>query len=186
MARTRPDHAPPPDRLLVGVVVGAHGVRGLVRVKSFTEQPDAITGLAGLSGADNRPMRLSLRGYHKGHVIAAIEGIADRDAALALKGTELFVDRAALPETDADEFYHADLLGLDVERVDGGRLGHVAAINDYGAGPVIDVTTPDRRTIVIPFSRDVVPEVDLARGRLVVAAPDGLLDDVAIVRGGSR
>jgi 16S rRNA processing protein RimM len=157
----------------VGQIAGAHGVRGLVRVRSFTEEPEALTAYGPLTDeSGRRGFRLELLSRQKGHWLARIDGVGDRNAAEALRNTRLYVERAALPPTGEDEFYHADLLGLPAERPDGTPLGTVRAIHDFGAGDVIELTGPDGRPLTVPFTREAVPVVDPARGRLVVEPPD--------------
>lgn len=165
----------PPSRVCVGRIAGAHGVRGLVRVKSFTEDPAAVTAYGAPTDDDGRPVRLTLLSRQKDHWLARIEGLGDRTAAEALRGTRLYVDRAALPPPAEDEFYHADLIGLPAEDPDGSPLGTVRAVHDFGAGDVIELTGPDGRGLTVPFTRDVVPVVDLEAGRLVVAPPPELM-----------
>jgi len=165
-------------RVCIGVITGVHGVRGAVRVKSFTEVP-ADLGRYSPAGDETgtRTFTLRVTGEAKGQVVAKIDGVTDRDAALALKGTRLFVDRARLPATEADEFLHADLIGLAAESPDGQRLGRVTAIEDFGAGDLIDIALDPKGSLMVPFTRASVPVVDLAGGRLVVVppvyAPDG-------------
>ena len=179
--RTRPTNKPAPapvsaaGRLCVGVITGASGLEGALRVKAFTEDPDGLDRLAALEDADGRPLALSVRAVRKGVVIAKIEGVTDRDAAERLKGRRLYVPRAALPEPPADEFYHADLIGLRVERPDGVALGTVTAVHNYGAGDLLDVTCENGKAVVLPFTRDQVPVVDIAGGRVVVNPAPGLL-----------
>lgn len=160
------------DRVLVGVVIGAHGVRGALRLKSFTADPTAIGDYGPVEDeAGLRRFRLRVLGVGKDVVTASFDGVADRDGAEALKGTRLYVPRSALPAVeDEDEFYHADLLGLAVETTAGAGLGTVAAVHDFGAGPVIEVAAGGTG-MMLPFTRAVVPVVDLAGGRLVVEPP---------------
>jgi 16S rRNA processing protein RimM len=162
----------------MGVIVGVHGVRGEVRVKVFTSEPEAIGAYGPLTdGSGIRSFKLKFLRQTKGVVIARIQGITDRDAAEALKGTELYTDRGSLPETeDDDTFYHADLVGLKAEDMDGNPVGQVVAVFDHGAGDVLDIRTiADGRLISLPFTREVVPVVDVAAGRLAVNMPEGLL-----------
>src|SRR5436853_5683073 len=122
-------------RVCVGVITGAHGVRGAVRVKSFTAEPEAVAGYGPLedeSGA--RQLSLHLIGNAKGVLIAKLAGIEDRDRAEALRGLRLYLPRAALPPPDEDEYYHVDLIGLDAALADGRLLGRVRAVHDFGAG----------------------------------------------------
>ncbi len=166
------------ERLCVGVVTGARGLKGEVRIKSFTADPDGIAAYAPITDADGqRQFRLTIVGHHKDQLVVRIEGIADRDAADALNRTRLYVPRDVLPATAADEYYHADLIGLAAERPDGTSLGQVKAVHDFGAGDILELLDADGREVLVPFSRAVVPVVDLAGGRLVVDAPPGLLDE---------
>ena len=155
-------------RVCVGVIVGAHGVRGAVRVKSFTEHA-ADVGRYGPVEAENTGTRwtLTVLGEAKGLVNVRLEGIADRDAAEALKGTRLLVPRDRLPQTGEDEFLHADLVGMRVEAPDGASLGTVAAIYDFGAGEVLELSGG----LMVPFTKAAVPVVDVAGRRMVVEPP---------------
>ena len=163
-------------RILVGAVAGAHGVRGEVRIKSFTADPAAVARYGPLSDESGaRRFELTVTGATKGGVVARIAGIADRDQAEALKGLRLYVPREALPPTQAtDEFYVADLVGLAAERPDGTPLGRVAAVENYGAGDVIEIAVEGSGGLLVAFTRATVPVVDLAGGRLVVNPPQEL------------
>ncbi len=159
-------------RVCVAAVAGAHGVRGWVRLKTFTARPEDALAYGPLQDeAGTRVFRMRAKGLAKGLLIAAVEGIADRNAAAALRGTRLYVDRAALPPPEEEEFYHADLIGLAVEDTQGRPLGRVRALYDFGAGDVVEVAAPDGGLLVLPFTKAVVPTVDLAGGRLVVDPP---------------
>jgi len=157
----------------VGVISAAHGIKGEVKVKSFTESAAAFASYGPLwdeSGA--RRFEMKVVGTAKDAIIASIRGVTARDAAEALRGTKLFVPRAALPETETEEFYYADLIGLRAERADGTALGTVVAIHNFGAGDVIEVKGD--RVFDLPFTRELVPVVDVVGGRIVVELPDGL------------
>jgi 16S rRNA processing protein RimM len=168
----------PRDRVCVGIIVGAHGVKGAVRVKSFTEEPGDVAAYGPLSDeAGRRSLRLEVIGGTKGAVIARIEGVSDRKGAEALAGTRLYLPRAALPEPEADEYYHADLLGLAAELADGTPLGKVCAVHDFGAGDVIEVERDGGASLLVPFTRQIVPVVDLKGGRLVINPPEGLIEE---------
>lgn len=161
------------DRVCVGVVVGAHGVRGALRIKPFTEQPDGIAAYGPVEDeAGARRLRLKVLGTAKGIVAATAQGVADRDAAEALTGTRLYVPRDRLPPPEPDEFYHSDLIGMAALREDGTPFGTVRAVFDFGAGDVIELALPDGRVEMLPFTKAVVPVVDLAAGRLVVSPPE--------------
>ncbi len=165
------------DRVCVGQIGGAHGVRGIVKVKPFTARPANVAAYGPVSDAEGR-RRLVLRllSLHKGQWRARIDGVEDRAAAEALRGTRLYVDRARLPDPGEDEFYHADLIGLAVELPDGTPFGTVRGLDDHGGGGVIEVTRPDGSAVVVPFTKAAVPVVDPAAGRLVIDPPPGLLE----------
>ena len=163
-------------RLAIGAIAGAHGVKGQFKVKPFTAAPRDIATY-GPVWAGDRQLTLSVMGMTaNGMVIVRAAEIGDRDSAAALRGTELQVDRAAFPDAGGDEIYHADLLGLAVETVDGDSLGRIVALHDFGAGEIAEVKPPKGPTLMLPFDADFVPDIDLAARRVVVAPPDGLLD----------
>ena len=173
--RRNPDAAPADTvrRVCLGVVIGAQGVRGQVRIKTFTDEPEAIGAYGPVTDeSGRRQFRIAgLRPGKAGVVVAAIAGIADRNAAEALKGTRLYVARAALPELEADAFYHADLVGLDAWTEDGALWGRVAAVHNFGAGDILEIARPDGPTELVPFTSEVVPEVDIEAGRLTIVPP---------------
>ena len=178
MAARRSPPSPVADLVLAGVVTGARGLGGEVRIRSFTAEPDGIAAYGPLydeSGA--RLFRLRLTGSARDQLIGRFEGVEDRTAAEALKGTELFIPRTAFPRAGDEEYYHVDLIGLRVERSDGGTLGTVRAVHDFGAGDVLDIVDEGGASVMLPFSRAVVPEVDLAGRRIVVEPPPELADD---------
>lgn len=158
------------ERLLVGVIAGPHGVRGDVRVKSFTAEPDGIADYGRLTDkTGTTAFDLRVKGMTKGLVVAAIDGINDRNMSETLKGMELYVERAALPEIDtADEYYFADLVGLRAVTADGVECGVVQAVHDFGAGAVLEVKLTDGDTTYLPFTDAAVPTVDLPQGHVVV------------------
>lgn len=160
-------------RVCLGIVSGAHGVKGLVRIRAFTETPDGIAAYGPVTDeTGSRRFELEIVGEARGQVLARIAGIGDRDAADGLKGTRLYVGREALPDTGgADEFYHADLIGLRAEDRDGNALGTVAAVLNYGAGDVLEIRGEEGDTRTVPFTRAAVPEVDIPGGRVVVDPP---------------
>lgn len=163
----------PDARVLVGVIVGAHGVRGAVRIKSFTAEPAAIAAYGPLEDeTGTRRFEIRLVGEGKGVVIATLKGIEDRNAAEALKGLRLYVARAALPPPGEEEFYHADLIGLAAVRRDGTPLGRVCAVHDFGAGDSLELALADGGTLLVPFTKAAVPEIDIAGGKLVVEPPE--------------
>lgn len=159
-----------PARLLLGVVIGAQGIRGEVKVKTFTGDPEAIGDYGPLSDAKaERQFKLKVRRVSKGDVvIAAIQGITDRNAAEAMKGTELYVPRDALPPAEDGEFYYADLVGLDAVTMDGRTLGRVVAVHNFGAGDMLEVKPEGGASVMVPFTDDAVPEVDFDAGRVSI------------------
>ncbi|HZS84604.1 MAG TPA: ribosome maturation factor RimM [Stellaceae bacterium] len=175
--------AGPQARICLGAITGAQGVRGAVRIKSFTARPEDVAAYGPVEDeSGTRRFVLRLVGRAKGVVLAKIAGIEDRDAAEALKGIRLYVARSALPPAEEEEYYHADLLGLEAVLADGTVLGRVRAVHDFGAGDSLEVERRRGPAIMVPFTKAAVPVVDIAGGRLVVDPPDGLLDE-ATVRG---
>ena len=165
-----------PDRkVCVGVIAGAHGVGGLVRVKSFTAEPKGVAGYGPVTDAAGaRRFRITLTGAARDMLLARIEGVKDRNAAEALRGVELYVERDRLPEAGEDEYYHADLIGLRARSKDGREIGTVSAVYDYGAGDVIEIRLAAGGVELLPFSKAVVPEVDLDEGFLVIDPPPAI------------
>jgi 16S rRNA processing protein RimM len=164
-------------RVCLGIVTGPHGVQGAVRIKSFTEEPEDIAHYGPLTDeTGDRRFELHLIGGAKGVVLARLSGIEDRNQAETLRGLRLHLPRAALPQTAAEEYYHADLIGLEAVLGDGTPVGRVRAIYDFGAGDTLELTRPDASSVMVPFTRAVVPSIELAAGRLVLDPPPGLLD----------
>lgn len=161
-------------RVCVGKVVAAHGVRGQVKLKSFTQEPADVAAYGPLfDEAGARRFKVALSGVPKdGVFVARLDGVDDRNAAEALKGAKLYALRAALPEPEEEEFYYADLIGLRAETDDGELFGTVTAVHDFGAGDVLELRKADGRTAHLPFSRLAVPLVDVKGGRIVVRPPD--------------
>ena len=149
----------------VGAIAGAFGVRGEARVKSFCADPAAIAGYGPLATEGGRSFDLRITREIKGGFAARLSGVATREQAEALRGTRLYAPRERLGPLDEEEFYHADLIGLEVVDTGGAVLGRVRAIHDFGAGDVIEVAGP--RELMLPFTRAAVPTVDVAAGRLV-------------------
>jgi len=165
-------------RLCVGIVTAPQGVRGAVRIKSFTEVPEAVTAYGLLEDESGRQQfELKACGATKGVVIARISGVENRDHAEALRGLRLYLPRSALPHTEPEEYYHADLIGLAAVLRDGTPVGRVRAIYDFGAGDTLELARDDGPPVLVPFTREVVPIVAPAEGRLVLEPPLGLLDD---------
>jgi len=162
----------PSERVCVGVITGSHGVHGALRIKSFTAEPAHVAAYGKVTmGEGPNSIVLRITGQAKGAVVAKIEGVTDRDAAQALKGTKLYVPRTALPKPEEDEYYHDNLVGLDVHSLEGGMLGAIETVHNYGAGDILDIRAPegkDGSKIMLPFTREVVLEVNLKAGYVVV------------------
>ncbi len=162
----------------VGAFAGAHGVRGDVRLKSFCAVPEDIAKYSPFSSEDGKQtFDLKITKTIKNGFAARVKGVTQRDAAEALKGTRLYVPRDCLPELPDDEFYHSDLIGLEVIDTGGALLGKITAVHDHGAGDMLDVRLKGgSKSVLLPFTKEAVPTVDLTAGRVIVDMPEGLLD----------
>jgi 16S rRNA processing protein RimM len=162
-----------PERVLVAQIGAAHGIRGEVRLRSFTADPLAIKHYGPLETEDGaQSLVIETLRPHKEALVVRFAGIADRNAAERLRNQNLYVPRARLPATEAGEYYHADLIGLAAEAPDGRTLGTVIALHNFGAGDLVEVKPPDGPPVMLPFTESVVPIVDIAGGRIVVAQWD--------------
>jgi 16S rRNA processing protein RimM len=167
------------ERVCVGAVVGAHGVKGGLRVKSFTADPLDLGTYGPVSdeeGERSFVIRSLVPGAKPGVVLVKFEGVKGRDAAEALQGRRLYVSRSALPELEEEAYYHADLVGLQVELSSGEVFGKVIAVHDFGAGDVLEIEPLSGSSVMLPFTKAVVPTVELEKGRMIVELPDGWLD----------
>ena len=159
-------------RVMLGVIAGAHGGRGEVKVKAFTADPRALARYGALEDeAGGRAFKARVRGVARDLVIVRLEGVDTRDAAEALKGVKLFVARAALPAPRRGEIYVSDLEGLDAFDVAGARIGRVARVLNWGAGDVLEIARDDGGELLVPFAKRMVPVVDLDARRVVVDPP---------------
>lgn len=167
-----PNFAPPADRLVcVAAVAAAHGVRGALKLKCFTEEPANVGAYGPLVDEAGRGLfAVRVLGPTKGGVIVEAEGITDRDTADALRGLRLYVPRDRLPEPEPDAFYWEDLVGLEVRDCAGQAMGRVVAVHDFGAGEVLEYQGENGASGMVPFTLAAVPEIDLGAGRLIVAA----------------
>ena len=159
-------------KICVARIGAAHGVRGAVKLWTFTEDPFAVKDYGPLSTKDGtRQFEIASAREAKDHLVATFEGVATRDDAERLNGIELYVAREKLPVVEDDEYYHADLIGLDAVTTANEPLGRVIAIHNFGAGDIIEIAPPSGTTILLPFSNAVVPTVDIAGGRVVIELP---------------
>jgi len=159
--------------VLLAVVTAASGLKGEVKAKLFTATPDALARYGVLHTQNGRKLKITaFRPTKEGEAVIAFEGVGDRNAAEALKGAELFVDRSALPETDEEEFYHADLIGLEVRDSEGRVLGKVVALHNFGASDVLEFSRPDGDSVHLAFTRETVPVINVAAGFIIVAVPE--------------
>lgn len=158
--------------VLLGVIIGAQGLKGEVKVKTFTATPEGLGAYGPLRDGQDRLFTVASVRAGKDVAFVSFGEISDRNAAEALKGVELFVSRDALPAAGMDEFYHADLVGLRAEDSEGRSIGVVRAIHNFGAGDVIEIARPDGDEVFLSFTREVAREIDIASGRIVISAPE--------------
>jgi 16S rRNA processing protein RimM len=147
-------------------------------VTSYTDRPEDVASYGPVSDEKGeKEFELEVMRIVKAQVLARIPGVADRDAAEALRGVRLFVPRDRLPAPGPEEFYYDDLIGMAVETMDGAALGEVVSVQEFGGGDMLEIGARRGRTFMVPFTRAAVPVVDLAAGLLRVDPPDGLLED---------
>ncbi len=173
------DQAKLENPIIIGVVGAAQGIRGEVRVKPFTDDPMALGDYGALYSADGRRFEVLDLRVAKTVVVVRFRGINDRNAAEALKGTELFIDRASLPDDELDEgeYFHADLEGLEAWDAEGQFWGTVSGVLDFGGGDLLELRDKGKKPMVIPFTMAAVPQVDIGKGRILVdPIAAGLID----------
>lgn len=177
-----PTHDSDGGMVLLGRISAAQGLRGEVRIATFTEAPENIAAYGPLTASDGRTFNITAVRPHKGaNVVARLEGVTDRTGAEALRGLELFVARACLPPAEDGEWYVSDLVGLVAVAPDGTKLGEIIAVPNYGAGDLLEIRPSgesegeegaSRQTLLVPFTEAAVPEVDITRRHVVVVLPD--------------
>jgi len=168
----------PKNPVQMAVIGAAHGIKGELRVKTFTGDPLALADYGPLYTSDGRAFEIETIRPAGEVVVVRFKGIGDRTAAERLTGTELFVDRSVLPAEEEDEFYHADLVGLAVRDETGAEAGRVTAVQNYGGGDILEIAWRGRKGLLIPFSQAAVPEVDVAAGFVRVdPVAAGLVED---------
>ena len=159
------------DRICLGKITGAHGIRGEVKIKSFTENARAIDAYGPLENKDgSQTFVLKVTGRIKDDLRAKIKGCDDRNMAEALRGTELYVHRDALPELSQEEFYHTDLIGLDVKALPNLKvIGKVAAMYNFGANDIVEIKLNGSNKLeMLPFTKEYVPEIKINEGYIIV------------------
>jgi 16S rRNA processing protein RimM len=167
-----------PSQICVARIGAAHGVRGAVKLWTFTEDPFAVKCYGPLTTKDGaRQFEVTHARQAKDHLVATLKGVTTRDEAERLSGLELYVAREKLPATDEDEYYHADLIGLAAVTTTDAPLGRVVAIHNFGAGDIIEIAPPHGAALLLPFTNAVVPVVDLATGRVVIELPEEIDGD---------
>lgn len=162
--------------ICVAAIAGAFGVRGEVRLKSFTAEAEDVAEYGPLSTEDgSRSFEVRVSRPIKNGLAVRLSGVTTKEEADALRGVQLYVARDRLPSLPDDEFYHADLIGLEVLDTGGTRLGHVKSVQNNGADDLLELHGPGlKNTVLVPFTRAVVPTVDLEKGRIIADPPDGL------------
>lgn len=166
------------DRVCVGAIAGAFGVKGEVRLKSFCAEPEAIATYGPLTSEDGTSRyEVKLTGTLTNGFAARLSGVASKEVADALRGVRLYAPRDRFPELPDDEFYHADLVNLAVLDTGGNPLGQVRAVLNHGAGDLLEIYGPGLKApVLLPFTKAAVPTVDLASGRIIADPPEGLFD----------
>ena len=165
------------DQICLGAIAGAFGIKGEVRLKSFTSQPEDVASYGALTSEDgSREFTVTLTGQTtKGALVVRLSDVLTKEQADDLRGVRLYVPRERLPALPDDEFYHADLIGLEVFDTAGDSLGRVKAVLNHGAGDLLEVHGPGlNSTVLLPFTHDAVPTVDLTQGRIITDPPEGL------------
>jgi 16S rRNA processing protein RimM len=167
-----------PSQICVARIGAPHGVRGAVKLWTFTEDPLAVKRYGPLATKDGaRRFEVTSAREARGHLVATLEGVTTREQAERLNGVELYVTRERLPDAGENEYYHADLIGLVAVTPTAQPLGRVVAIHNFGAGDIIEIAPPQGATMLLPFTHAVVPTVDLVGGRVVIELPQEIEGD---------
>ncbi len=160
-------------RILIGEIATVHGVKGLVKVRVFADNLDLLEAPVFTDETSSKTLKLTLKNAMKDHWLAEVEGIADRTAAEALRGTPLYIDRDALPDTDEGEHYYVDLIGLECRDIDGHKIGTVIDVTNFGASDLLDIKPPQGPSFYLPFTDETV--LNIAE-TITIAIPEGLLE----------
>ncbi len=158
--------------VILAVITSSHGVRGAVKIKPFTQNPDDVLVYGVLRDAAGKPYPMKMIGESAGLLLATIEGITDRNMADKLRGTELGVDRSALPAPDAGEYYYSDLERLPVFTADGAAYGQLKSVHNYGAGDIAEIELANGDTELFPFNDAIFPVVDVVAKRIEIVLPE--------------
>lgn len=163
-------------RVCIGAIAGAFGVKGEVRLKSFTAVPEDLAAYGAVETEDGaQSFEITLTGQTKGALVGRLSGVPTKEVADRLRGVRLYVDRAKLPEIEDDEYYHADLIGLEVFDTGGEALGRVKAVLNHGASDLLEIDRADGgASVLLPFTLEAVPTVDISAGRIVADPPEGV------------
>ena len=178
--KTRTPDQNTPDqtsKVCLGCFANVHGVRGLLTVRPFTQHPKDIAAFGPVSLANGKTLRLSIKSQKKAGLIVAADGIDTREKAEALKGQEFFVDKSKLPPPEDDEWYLADLVGLAAISIEGAMIGKIIAVEDFGAGDLLEIKPQDQASFYLSFTKENVPEVDIAAQCLTVNLPTDVIAD---------
>lgn len=164
--------------ILIAAIAGAFGVKGEVKLKSFTQDPKSCLTYGPLLSEAGKPVLTIIKSRTVKNALAVTtKEITTREQAEAMKSTKLFVRRSQLPRPDEDEFYYSDLVGLSVESLDGTQRGRVKAVHDFGAGDLLEIQAPGEKDWLLPFTKLAVPRVDIAGGRIVIDPPEEIEGD---------
>jgi 16S rRNA processing protein RimM len=167
-----------PERVCVGQFAGAQGVRGSAKLRSFCGVASDLLTYGQLSSEDGkRVFTVTAEGEAKGNLIVRVAGISSREEAQALNGLRLYVSRDVLGALEEDEFLHADLIGLDAITSDGLSMGRVRAVHDFGGGDILEIERPGAESILAPFTKAIVPHVDIAARRVTVDLPEDWMSE---------
>ena len=163
----------PNNPICIGVIAAPHGIRGAVTVKSYTESLDLYNRITNEAG--DQEYKLDILHYKKAGIVVQIKGVKTREQAEALRGTKLYVSRETLPETAENEYYHADLIGLEAVLSNGIPYGIITNVHNYGAGDILEIKRTDGTQELLPFTNDCVGEVDEKSGKVTITPPEAVV-----------
>ncbi len=163
-------------KICVGVIAAAHGIRGQVRLRSFTDDPESIFAYTPLTDESGKQtFKFKRDGVAKNDFVVTVQGTPDRNAAEALRGTNLFYERAKLPKAKKNQYYEFDLIGLAARDAQGKAYGKLLAVHDFGAGIIFEIGATKKDSFILPVTDACIPEVNPADGFILIAPPDGWL-----------